>query len=274
MKRMQWKRLYKYFKAYALGMQNSMEYRADFFLSMLSIFFPVLIQLFLWTAIFKNSQGGTVYGYTYGQMISYAVLAGIVSKVVAAGFEWEVAGDVKNGGLDKYIIKPIDYFQYRISCFLGQKTIQLTIMLLLTALVLAILHRSVGLVLEPLRILAFVGALIPALLLNFLIAFCLSTAAFWLSEVWGVFIVSSLLVNIVSGGIFPLDIFGEKLLRLFDLLPFKYTIYYPVNILNGKMGWEGLLSGTLIQCAWIAALTLLAGLLWNAGSRKYVAVGG
>ena len=51
--------------------------------------------------------------------------------MVATGFEWEIADDIKNGGLNKYVIKPVGYLPYRIACFLGQKSFQAVLMLVL-----------------------------------------------------------------------------------------------------------------------------------------------
>lgn len=264
----------KYFKSFVLSFQNSMEYRANFLLSMVSVIFPIIIQVFLWTAVFDSSQDKTVYGYSYVQMISYVILAGIVSKFVSAGFEWEISDDIKNGGLNKYIIKPIGYFQYRVSCFLGQKVVHLTIIALIISAILTVLNRFLGLNLELWRIAIFILTVFLALALNFLIAFCVSMTAFWLNEAWGIFIISSILVNIISGGVFPLDIFGSTALKIFNFLPFKYTIAYPVNVLNGRLLMDSAFQGIIIQCLWIVILTASANVLWRVGTRKYVAVGG
>jgi ABC-2 type transport system permease protein len=111
--------LYKYLKAFQLGIQSAMEYRADFILSLCSGGFIILIQCFLWTAVFDSSPHPVVYGYTFPQMIAYSIMAGLVAKIVAAGFQWEIVADIKNGGLNKFIVQPMSYFLYRICCFLG-----------------------------------------------------------------------------------------------------------------------------------------------------------
>ena len=49
-----------------------------------------------------------------------------------------------------------------------------------------------------------------------------------------IFVITSLLVNILSGGMFPLEIFGESVVKALQYTPFPYTIYFPVNILSGK----------------------------------------
>ncbi|MGD0092974.1 MAG: hypothetical protein ABSE73_23930, partial [Planctomycetota bacterium] len=60
---MEW--LKKYSKAFELGFQTALEYRLNFALSLVSAAYPIFIQTFLWTAIFKASAQPVVYGYTY-----------------------------------------------------------------------------------------------------------------------------------------------------------------------------------------------------------------
>ena len=264
----------KYIKSYTLGIQSAMEYRINFILSILSAVFPIIMQYYLWTAIFSSSHASTVYGYTYSEMIMYTVLAALVSKLVATGFEWEISDDIKNGGLNKYIIKPIGYFPYRVCCFLGQKTLHMGMMFILISILLALANMLWGVNVELLRVIIFLVTSLLAIVLNFLLFYSISSIAFWAHDAGAMFIITGLLVNIVSGGVFPLDIFGDKLLRIFDFLPFKYTISYPVNVLSGKLEYGSALQGIMIQCIWIFIFTALSNLCWKAGMKKYVAVGG
>lgn len=267
-------RLFKYFKSFELGLQSAMEYRADFLLSILSGSFAIIIQCFLWTALYGS--GGTLnfYGYTYGQMMTYTIMAGIVTKLIATGFEYEIADDIKNGGLNKFIVQPMNYFIYRISCFFGRKSLQLVFILVLAAAVMMIFNSFFSLDTDLGNMLLFLPPILAALVLNFFIFLCVSTLAFWLTEIWAAFLGMNLVINILSGGIFPLEIFGKGALKVFNLLPFKYTIYYPVSILNGRISSVEIMQGLLVQCVWIILLFLFSNLLWRSGMKKYVAVGG
>ena len=64
--------LSKYTAALRIGVQKSLEYRFDFFVNILSTLFPILIQLFVWTAIYAS--GNTAYfGYDYTQMLDTGI---------------------------------------------------------------------------------------------------------------------------------------------------------------------------------------------------------
>ena len=81
----------------------------------------MIIQTFLWIAIFDNSQKQIVYGYTLSQMILYTILSQMIAKFLKTGVENEISADVKTGGLSKYIIKPFNYLLYNYSVLLGKR---------------------------------------------------------------------------------------------------------------------------------------------------------
>ena len=58
------------------------------------------------------------------------------------------------------------------------------------------------------------------------------------------------------------------------MLPFKYIVFYPVNIINGRLTLDEIYTGVLIQIGWIAVMAVIAKICWKYGMRKFVAVGG
>lgn len=251
-----------------------MEYRSNFILSMFSGIFTILIQYYLWTAIFSNSKSPTVYGYTYIQMITYTLLAGLISKIVGAGFESNIADDIKNGGLSKFIVQPMGYILFRVSNFLGGKTIFFGVALMIISVILIILKTAQGLTISYIRIAAFLVVLLFAIILNGLIFFNISTVAFWVLESSHLFAIAGFIINIFSGGLFPLDIFGPVISNILRYMPFQYIIYFPINVINGKMSLSLVIEGLAIQCIWIALFGIFARVFWNSGMKRYTAAGG
>lgn len=266
----------KYIKAFTLGLQNSLEYRMNFLLTLLSCLFPILIQYFLWATIFEGKQNTEVLGYKFDQIIVYSIFAALLSKLVATGFEYDVSNDVKSGQLSKFIVQPIGYFQYRISSFLGGKIPQIVIVTLILFIILALIkffmHMEVEITIV--RIVVFFLVVALSIIMNFFIFYCLSTFSFWFLEVWGIFYTFSLLSSIASGGIFPLDMFGGTINKILNFLPFKYIVFFPINVINGKLPWEEIVNGIQMQFAWIFALFILSKLLWHKGMQRFESVGG
>lgn len=266
--------LAKYSKSFELGFQTALEYRINFLISLISAIYPIIIQTFLWTAIFNSSGEKVVYGYTYAQMIYYTFLAGLVARLVRTGFEYEIMDDVKSGKFSKFLVQPLGYFPYRLSSYFGNKLPGQAMILVILVIVLAGLSIAGTVSLTVGRVLAFLLTMLLATALNFLIFYCFSAMAFWIVEVGFLFEGIRIVTVLLSGGIFPLEVFGEKFVQVTNLLPFKYTVGFSVNVLTGKVAAAQTLEGALVQLLWIGVFFLLAQALWKVGGRRYVAVGG
>ena len=266
--------LQKYLITFEMGFQTALEYRMNFALSLVSAAYPIFIQTFMWTAIYGNSSEAELFGYSYRQIIAYTLMAGLVSRIVRTGFEYEIRDDVKNGKFSKFLVQPLGYFPYRLANFLGQKVPNLAMILAILIFMLLGLNLVWGISLETIRIVWFLLALALAMMLNFLVFYCISAVAFWIVEIGFLFEGIRIVIVLLSGGIFPLEVFGDDFVRLMNFLPFQYTVSFPINLLNGKVAGSDILPEMLIQCFWIGACALLARWLWSVSSQRYVAVGG
>jgi len=264
----------KYARAYAIGMQNALEYRMDFFLNMVSALFPIFIQVFMWTAIYEKTGQGAVFGYTYSQMIVYTVLASLLNRLLRTSFEYEISEDIKTGGLNKFIIRPIAHFPYRLAVFLGQKTVHTGLISVVLVIMVVVSVKVTGLPIGPAQVLGFLPAFVLAFVMNFILFYLVSAIAFWLTEIGFFFEAVRIVFIALSGGIFPIDVLGEDAARILRLLPFQYTINFPVDVLNGRITGRDTVLGLVVQVVWILLLSGLTVWIWKVGSRKYVAVGG
>lgn len=265
----------KYLYAMSLGVQEAMTYRSDFWLQIASAAFPIFIQTFLWQALYGGSGQSALYGRSFAQMLSYSVAAAILWRLLRTGFEYEINDDIKNGGLSKYVVRPIEYLPYRLSCFLGQKLAVLLSGLALIALALT----CVGLYFHSTTVsvqsaLLFLPALLGAMALNFLIFFCVGMWGFWLQEIGFMFEAVRIVIVVLSGGIFPLEVFGPTVGEALKYLPFSYAVGFPVDVLTGTITGGAAFAGLLVQLLWIALLTGFSRALWKKGCGKYLAAGG
>ena len=243
---------------YQMGVETSLEYRANMVLTLLSTIFPIIIQTFLWNYLYGNGDAGAMTGYSYTEIIVYTLLAGLVSNLVITGFEYQINEDIKDGGLNKYLIRPVNYCGYRFCSYLGEKMPQLILLLICTSVLVAFSSIFLGLKLSLFRIVLFLVGLVLAVILNFFILF--GTV--------------SVVLVVVSGGVFPMDIFGKTAALLISLLPFGYTTQFPVNIINGKLSMGAIGTGMLCQLAWTAFFWGLGQMMWKKGLQRFAAVGG
>ena len=264
----------KYLNCLFLGLQKTVEYRADFFIGYFSVVFPVIIQVSVWSAIYKASGMGEVYGYTYHQMVLYVFFVGVVNRFLGTGFEYEINKDIKEGGLNKFLIKPINYCGYRLACFLGEKvtySIIFFVLLFVTCFIFTIFGYFV---ISVIKILLFLISLCLALLLNFATFFCIGLLGLWISEISRVYSAITIIISVISGGIFPLDILGSTVNKILYFLPFRYMLQVPVDIITGRNLPYSVFIILLVQLFWVVCFFAIAGILWKKGLKKYIAVGG
>lgn len=257
-----------------MGMLGSLEYRFDFFVGLIGVAYPIVIQVFLWMAVYGGSSTVQLYGYTFPQMITYVIAAAFVGRLVDTGVEYAINDDIHSGGLARYLVKPMAYIPFRMAYTIGSRLLPLSVLLLLAGAAVGVLHVSAGFQPEAGRLALFLPALLLGFLLNFFVFFLVSMLGFWLTEVGSFFMTIQVIIMVVSGGLFPITVLGDGFVRVMRWLPFIYTTYFPLNILTGQESFEYAVTGIGIQAIWIVLLALSSAWAWRRGIRRYVAVGG
>lgn len=264
----------KYKKIFGIGFQNALEYRIDFIIGLFSMFFPIFIQINMWIAIFMNSDKEVIYNYTLPQMICYVILAGLISKVMTTNVEYEIMADIKDGGLNKFIVRPINYLLYRIVENLGSKCAQFFIVYIFITIAIVSSAAIFSMKFSIQMFLLFFAVIFFSVMLKLVMAVLISSLSFWLGETWAAFMMLDVIINVMSGGMFPLDIFGENFVNVVQYLPFQYTIYFPIQILTRQVEIKDIMIGLLVQAVWILIFVVFNKLIWNRGMKVYISAGG
>jgi len=263
----------KYGRVFAVALKAGVEYRANFFFSIAAAVAPVVIQTALWIALYGSDPGETLFGFTFPQMVAYTVIAQLVSRLVRTGFEYELSGDIRQGSLDRYLVKPVGYFGYRLFAFLGDKAAQTGFMAILLAVAVAVLGGLLGFAVTPASVALFACALVAAFTLNFLIFWCVGLVAFWLTEIGFLFEAARIVIIAAAGGIFPIAVFPRSVGRVLAFLPFRLTIQFPTELLCGRLAGPDIARSFALAGAWGVALWLLGQAIWARGLRRFAAVG-
>ena len=77
----------------------------------------------------------------------------------------------------------------------------------------------------------------------------------------------------LSGQIAPLALLPYPIQIISMLLPFRWIISFPVELLLGRLTLSGALIGLAAQAAWLIVSLVLVKIVWRAGIRIYSAVG-
>jgi ABC-2 type transport system permease protein len=207
-------------------------------------------------------------------MITYTLMAVFTSNLVFAGVSGAIAGEIKSGGYNKYIVLPVSHLRWKIAEFMGDKLFAIIVVFIGMAVVLGLLAVNRLFVPELSGVLSYLIVLIPAIALQFLLNYCVAGCAFWMGEIGGIFTIINIINAIVSGGVFPLDIFGPVVVAISKVLPFYYTTYFAVNVFIGRISGAELFEGIVVMLCWIAVLYVVVCIVWARGMRRYIAAGG
>jgi ABC-2 type transport system permease protein len=269
--------LSKYFHVMTIGFQNTFVYRWNFLLRVVFGFIPLMGTFYLWGAIFKDSATA-VGGYAFNGMISY-FLALVLLDSLASPTEddFQIASEIREGLINQFLLKPIDYLAYRFSLFWSYRLIYTGITLLP---VIAVLFWMRAYLTFPTTVMPWILALFATILsatLQFLLAFCSALISFWLLEVSAPIFMIYSLEFLAGGHLFPLDLLLPKFKWLYQILmwtPFPYEYWFPLGVFLGRLKPEELVQGFALQIIWCLVFFLLARWIWSRGVRRYTAVGG
>ena len=256
-----------------IGIQNTLVYRFNYLFRSLFGLIPLIAMISLWRAVYAGKP--EVGGYALGEMISYYLAVMVVDALTAVNEDdWQIAGEIKDGQISQFLLKPMNYLTYRL-CLFGAGRLIFSLMALLPVVGFLIWHR------ESLSIPAdgstwgwFALSVVLTGLLQFFMSFAMASLAFWVAEVSTFIFILFAFEYLCSGHMFPLDLLPPTIHQLLQALPFTYMMYFPVSIYLEKTTGEALINGLWIQAAWVGAAFLLARSVWSAGVRRYSAVGG
>ncbi|GIV96368.1 MAG: hypothetical protein KatS3mg057_1025 [Herpetosiphonaceae bacterium] len=84
----------------------------------------------------------------------------------------------------------------------------------------------------------------------------------------------TVLIFLFAGQVAPIALLPGALHTLAVVLPYRYALSFPVEVLVGNLSRGEVWTGLAIQLAWLAIIGVLYRFVWNKGLKHYVAVGG
>ena len=265
--------LAKYRHVFLVGLQSNIVYRWNFALRSFFSLFHLVVVFILWGAAFAGSP--SIGGFGLNQTLTYFVVLFVLQFFVGAFNEdYQISEEIRNGLINQFLLKPVNYFLYRFSIFVGARIVSGSMALLAVLVTLPLTLSTLTLPHDTWR----VGLLLPALclsaLIQFSIAYCFGMLTFWFLEIQGFVILSMAIETVLGGQVFPLDLMPHKIFVVAQYLPFAYQTYFPAAIITGRVDQAFALRGLVIQLFWAIVLLALNQLLWRRGLRRHTAVGG
>ncbi len=244
-------------------------YRVVFFLYTMWAVLPPLIYLSVWSTV---AGSGGIAGWTRGELVAYYLTFMLVHHLTGS-IEIHTAGwEIRQGDLSARLLLPVHPGLRTLASNVGYKTIGLGV-LIPSVLVLALVFRP-DYNTTPAMVLLGVLSILPAAAIQFLIGYSIALLSFWVTRADAVTQLNYMLMLLLAGQIAPIAFLPDGVRQVAMVLPYRYMLSFPVELITGQLSWVWAGTGLALQGVWLVAAWYVTRLTWRRGIRHYAAVGG
>lgn len=230
-----------------------------------------IIYLAVWSSV-AVSQGGDVNGLGVGDFAAYYIGLLLVGHLTQNWHVWTIEWYVAEGQLSKYLVRPLHPIHESVTNDWIFKGLMMVIVIP-TMFILAWLFAP-GLYFNFTSVLLFIPVICLAGALGFIGGWTVGLSAFWTIRNGTLIQMYFLMMLFFSGRIAPLELLPPFMAQIAYLLPFRWIVSFPIEVLLGWIPTEQIVTGMVIQLVWLVALISISTGVWKLSLRRYGAVGG
>jgi ABC-2 type transport system permease protein len=259
-----------YLTAMRTQVQTQFQYRVATYMYLVGMVTEPVIYLVVWSTI-ARSHGGSVQGITPGEFAAYYIVWTLVRNMnivfTPYGWEWRI----REGHFSGLLLRPLHPIHYDLADFAGGKVIWVLLYLPIAFALSLIFKPTVDV--SPLEVVVFFFAIWGAYLIRSMALWLLGMITFWTTRGSAIFETYIMAELLMSGRLVPLQLMPDWAESLAGWLPFKWTFYFPIEVLVGNMSTASLLGGLGMQLFWATVGGGLVWVCWRASAKHYTAVG-
>lgn len=260
----------QYFIVIWLTIKQLFTYRLSFLLWRFRTVLNLLFVYFLWTNIITYK--GQFAGYNFQLIVTYILIINVLTSLVLGTRTTDVVNDILSGDLSNFLLKPFSYFRYLISKEIGDKFLNFIFSIIEVVLLLIIFQPSVFIPTNVVNYLFFIIFIIIGIILSFSISLCLSFVAFWSTDIWAPRFIYFILISLIAGTIFPLDILPTNIFNILMITPLPYLVFLPAAVFVHGFQTQYLFF-LIIGSLWTIFFLWLMQKIWKIGIKSYSAYG-
>ena len=247
-----------------------LQYRAALVIWLIGMVLEPLIYLVVWSAV-ARAGGGQAGNYTSADFAAYFIVMMLVNHATFTWIMHEFEYRIRHGQLSPKLLRAVHPIHADIAENVTYKLLTLAVMVPASVALILVFRPRFD---PPLwAVAAFVPALMLAFAVRFLVEWTLALAAFWATRISAVNQTYFVALLFLSGQIAPLSLFPRWVELAASVLPFRWMVAFPVELLLGRLSPREALAGFGAQVVWLMlSLALLQG-VWRASVRRYSAVG-
>jgi ABC-2 type transport system permease protein len=260
-----------YQRLWQVNWAEQWQYRANLLMYLLYWLVSPIIYLAVWTSI-ANSKG-SVNGFTANDFITYYMVLLIADQITSNIVIHTFGYKIQDGTLSGELIRPIH--PMLTNALVNNVAFKVLTIMGLTPIwfVLFFLYKP------DFSHVTLTGILlsIPAMMLGFFIGFLLSATitslAFWTTRVYSIHEFYFALILLFSGQFVPLPLMPKIVQDIAGYLPFQLLIYYPIQLILGKLSGAQIIQGYVMAGFWLVVAIVLFNWVWRRGVKRFSAVG-
>jgi len=247
------------------------QYRANLIMYLLYWLVSPIIYLAVWTSI-ANSKGD-VNGYTANDFITYYMTLLIVDQITSNIIIHSFGYKIQDGSLSGELIRPIHpMLTNALVNNVAFKALSISGLIPIWGILFLMFKPDFSAVTLNGVLLA-----IPAAVMGFFIGYLLSATitalAFWTTRIYSIYEFYYAMILLFSGQFVPLTLMPNVVQNIAQYLPFQLLIYYPIQLVLGKLSTEQIIQGYVMGLIWLVVTSVLFNWVWRNGVKRYSAVG-
>jgi ABC-2 type transport system permease protein len=248
---------------------EAVAYRAEFLIWMLTTTMP-LVMLALWSAVAAEAPLGR---FDEREFVTYFLAMLLVRMLTGSWVVWLLVDEIRRGALAQRLLRPVHPIVAYSAENLAGYPIRALVALPIVVVLLATtggdrLSGDVG------SIALFVLALLGGWLINFLSMMTIACLGFFLESALGVFGLWMAVQSVLSGYLVPIELFPDTVREAAMVLPFRFMLSFPIELLMGQLDAARIATGFLLQWGWITFFAATTAFAWKMGLRRFAAFGG
>jgi ABC-2 type transport system permease protein len=247
------------------------QYRANLIMYLLYGLISPIVFLSVWRSVAAGQTD--VSGLTVNDFTIYYLTLLIVSKFTGEISIHILAYKIHDGTLSGELLRPVHpVLTNTLVTNLAYKTLTFLALIPIWLVLYALFRPDFSSVTLG-NVLLAVPVLVLGFIVNFLLGAIITAVAFWTTRVYALS-EFAFGFQLLLGGIFvPLDLLPSAALRIAQVLPFQLFLYFPVQLILGRLTTEQLLMNLGLLLFWFAVTALGFRAIWRAGVKQFSAVG-
>jgi ABC-2 type transport system permease protein len=261
----------KYWTIFRVEVANIAAFKGPTLIWLLFDLLWIAVFPFIWLAI-MHASGEGIAGWNQASIVQYYVFMALLNNLIFMHPEVHVSNEIYQGKLTNYLVRPQNYL-FQVFLHEGAWKIMRTLLFIpIFGVIVLFSQRFFEFSLGG-NVMYVILASLFGIPIFFLSATIIAFTSFWLEDSLITRTIFWITSGLFGGQYAPLAFMPDILQKISHYFPFRYAIYFPLEIISRPMSNFAISMGFIGQGIWIFILILITRVVWKYGLRRYSAIG-